>query len=73
MCSCGVGSGLRVSARVVPAETPDDDVKPMALTSEKITSFTEGKQMRNVVVVKGKLVNIVAALCVIVVGSGRLN
>jgi hypothetical protein len=31
----------------------------MALTSEKVTSFTEGKQMRNVVVVTGKLVNIV--------------
>jgi leucyl-tRNA synthetase len=44
---------------IVPADTPDEDVRQMALESDKVKPFMEDKQIRNVVVVTGKLVNIV--------------
>jgi len=44
---------------VVPADTPDEDLRQMALASEKVKPFLDGKEIRNVVVVAGKLVNMV--------------
>ena len=37
----------------------DDEIKEAALGNEKIAEFTQGKQVLKVIVVKGKLVNIV--------------
>lgn len=44
---------------VVPAGLPDDEAKARALADPKVAEFTEGKQIKKVVVVKGRLVNIV--------------
>ena len=43
----------------VPADTPDDDLKAAALASENVRRFLDGREPRKVIVVKGKLVNIV--------------
>jgi leucyl-tRNA synthetase len=45
---------------VVPAGQNDDALKEIALSSEKIQIWLSGNQPRKVIVVKGKLVNIVA-------------
>jgi leucyl-tRNA synthetase len=44
---------------VVPADTPEDAVRERALTDEKVRAATEGKQVVKVIVVAGKLVNVV--------------
>ena len=44
----------------VPADLSKDDVEKMALEQENVTRFIEGKTVRKVIVVPGKLVNIVA-------------
>jgi leucyl-tRNA synthetase len=50
----------RVRDRIsVPAGTPDEELKAMALSSDKITQFLKNKEPRKIIVVKGKLVNIV--------------
>ncbi len=43
----------------VPAGTPDEELKALALASEKIQKNLAGREPRKVIVVKGKLVNIV--------------
>ncbi len=43
----------------VPLDISDEDAKARALASETVQRFLEGKQPRKVIVVKGKLVNIV--------------
>ena len=43
----------------VPADTCEDEMKAVALASEKVTRWLEGKTPRQVIVVRGKLVNIV--------------
>ena len=43
----------------VPAGTADEALKEAALTSGNVTRFLAGKEPRKVIVVKGKLVNIV--------------
>ena len=43
----------------VPADTGEDEMKAVALASEKVTRWLEGKTPRQVIVVRGKLVNIV--------------
>ncbi|MFA4874460.1 MAG: leucine--tRNA ligase [bacterium] len=43
----------------IPAGTADDDVKAKALASDKVVAAMAGKSARNIVVVPGKLVNIV--------------
>jgi leucyl-tRNA synthetase len=43
----------------VPAGTPDDALREMALSSGKVQALLNEKQVRNVVVVPGKLVNVV--------------
>jgi leucyl-tRNA synthetase len=43
----------------VPAETGDDELRAIALASEKIQKWLDGRSPRQVIVVHGKLVNIV--------------
>ncbi|MGA9471383.1 MAG: class I tRNA ligase family protein, partial [Terriglobales bacterium] len=44
---------------VVPATAPDDDVKQAALADQKVQAAIAGKPVVKVIVVPGKLVNIV--------------
>ncbi len=44
----------------VPADISNADLEQHALASEKVKGFTAGRQIKKVVVVQGKLVNIVA-------------
>jgi leucyl-tRNA synthetase len=43
----------------VPAEISEDEIKKIALESEKIKKWIDGKEVLKVIVVKGRLVNIV--------------
>ncbi len=43
----------------VPADTSDDELKAQALASENVQRHLEGKEPRKVIVIKGRLVNIV--------------
>ena len=43
----------------VAVDTPDDTIKEMALTDERIVKFLGDKEIKKVIVVKNKLVNIV--------------
>lgn len=45
---------------VVPADASEDDIKEAALASEKVQAAIEGKTIRKVIVIKSRLVNIVA-------------
>ncbi|HEU0265187.1 MAG TPA: class I tRNA ligase family protein, partial [Geobacterales bacterium] len=45
----------------VPATATEDAVKAAALNDENVKSFTDGKELRKVIYVPGKLVNIVVA------------
>ncbi len=45
---------------MIPQGLPDDRVKEMALGDGKITEALQGKSIRKVIVIKGRLVNIVA-------------
>jgi leucyl-tRNA synthetase len=45
----------------VAANEDGEKIKQLAMADEKILAFTEGKEIRKVVYVPGKLVNIVAA------------
>ncbi len=44
---------------VVPANTDDDDLRKLALASENVQRYLIDKEPRKVIVVKGKLVNVV--------------
>ncbi len=44
---------------VVGANLTDDEIKDIAVSDEKVKSFTDGKEIVKVIVVKGRLVNIV--------------
>jgi leucyl-tRNA synthetase len=44
---------------VVPAETPEDQVQAKALADEKVRAALDGKQVMKVIVIAGKLVNVV--------------
>ena len=44
---------------VVPAETPEETVRERVLADEKVRAATDGKQVAKVIVVAGKLVNVV--------------
>ncbi len=46
---------------VVPADADEDTMRELALASERIKADLEGKTVRKVIVVKGKLVNVVAS------------
>jgi leucyl-tRNA synthetase len=45
----------------VPAGTDEETLRKIALADERISALTAGKQIRKVIVVPGKLVNIVIA------------
>jgi len=45
---------------IVPAEATEEEVRAAALGSEIVQKFLEGKEPRKVIVVKGKLVSLVA-------------
>jgi leucyl-tRNA synthetase len=45
----------------VPAGTEEDALKSLAQQSEKVKAFTDGKEVKKVIVVPGRLVNIVVA------------
>jgi leucyl-tRNA synthetase len=45
----------------VAKDIADAELQEKALANEKVKSFLEGKTVRKVIVVKGKIVNIVAA------------
>ena len=42
-----------------PASVSEDEAKEMALASERVQPHVEGKEVRKVIYVPGKLVNIV--------------
>jgi len=44
---------------VVSADISDDELKEIALNHQGVTKYTEGKQIKKVIVVPKKLVNIV--------------
>jgi leucyl-tRNA synthetase len=44
---------------LVPAGTPGEEVERLALASEKVTSELNGKQVRKIIAVPGKLINVV--------------
>lgn len=51
----------KIRARInIPTNLSDDEIKEIALKEETIQNFLEGKNVLKVIVVKGKLVNIVA-------------
>jgi leucyl-tRNA synthetase len=52
-------NGKLRSKVVVAAGTPDDKVRELALADEKVKGFTDGKQIVKVIIVPGKLVNVV--------------
>ena len=45
--------------RDAPADADDASIKAMALADERIQKFIGGKEIKKVIVVKNKLVNIV--------------
>ena len=50
----------KIKARItVPADADDDTVRSLALADEKVKAAIEGKEVVKVLVVKGRLVNIV--------------
>ncbi|MGD8562580.1 MAG: class I tRNA ligase family protein, partial [Desulfarculaceae bacterium] len=52
--------GGKVRARLtLPADADDQALEEAALADEKVQSFIAGKQVKKVIVVQGKLVNIV--------------
>lgn len=46
---------------VIPAEAAEDKVKELALANEDVKKHIEGKEIQNVIYVKGRLVNVVVA------------
>ncbi len=50
----------KLRARVeLPADADEDTVREAALADEKVKAFTDGKEIRKVIVVPGRLINIV--------------
>jgi len=53
-------NGKRRAELIVPANADKDDVEKLALSDEVVARHTEGKTIRKVVVIPGRVVNIVA-------------
>ena len=56
--------GVQVNGKVrdritLPADADEESIKAAALASENVQKFLEGKEPRKVIVIKGRLVNIV--------------
>ena len=50
----------KVRARIkIPADAGEEEVKSIALSDEKVKKYTEGKEIKKVIYVKGRLLNIV--------------
>jgi leucyl-tRNA synthetase len=45
----------------VPVEAPDEDIKALALDNPNVRKHIQGKEIKKVIVVRGKLVNVVVA------------
>ena len=45
----------------VPADVAEDEVTALALASEKVKAHTDGKTIRKVIYIPGKIVSIVVA------------
>jgi len=45
----------------VALDTPDVELEQMALTNERVAEFLAGKEVRKAVIIRNKLVNIVAS------------
>ncbi|MBU2474682.1 leucine--tRNA ligase, partial [Patescibacteria group bacterium] len=43
----------------VSSDIPEEDAKKIALESKKIQKWTEGKEIKKIIFVKGKLINVV--------------
>ena len=43
----------------VPRDMPKNEIESLALANERVLKFTEGKEPRRVIVVPGRLVNVV--------------
>lgn len=52
-------NGKRRAELVIPVGTPEAEIKEAALATENVKKFTEGKNVKKVIVVPQKLVNIV--------------
>jgi leucyl-tRNA synthetase len=52
-------NGKLRSKVIISAGTPDDEIKRIALEDDRIKEIMSGKPVKKVIVVKGKLVNIV--------------
>jgi leucyl-tRNA synthetase len=44
----------------ISPDTPADEIEKLALANDKIKSFLEGKELKKVIVVPNRLVNIAA-------------
>ncbi len=53
-------NGKLRSKVVVPADADDDAVKAIIMADEKVLQWTEGKEVKKFIVVKGRMVNVVA-------------
>jgi len=58
----GVQVNGKVKTRIeVPANMPNEEIESLVLSDESITPFFEGKSVKKVIIVRGRLVNIVVA------------
>jgi leucyl-tRNA synthetase len=54
-------NGKKRAELTVPVDLPEDEVKKVALAETNVTKFVEGKTVRKIVVVPGRLVNVVVS------------
>lgn len=43
----------------VPSNAPDEELKQIAFSDERVKSYLDGKEIKKVIIVKNRLVNIV--------------
>ena len=50
----------QIRARInIPADSSDEDMKKLALENQSVQNYTNGKQIKKVICIKNRLVNIV--------------
>ena len=52
-------NGKKRAEITVPANSDDEHIKSSALADENVQRFTDGKDIRKIIIVPGRLVNIV--------------
>ena len=52
-------NGKLRSRLTVPSDTPESELRERALAEQAVRTHTEGKTIKSVVIVKGKLINVV--------------